>query len=136
MRPWLGLRTRLTSSDSRIVSTLSSCAESMNEHVLTINTSAFEASLMISTPSLSKVPTMTSESTRFLAQPKEINPTRNGRCDESFIYWTRFLERNWSVRLLKAAQGQDLVWCGGLRAKLNLGPEPPSAIGQTNSVPE
>ena len=48
--PWPRLFASRTSADSRMVSTLSSCAESMNEHVLTITTSACAASLVISTP--------------------------------------------------------------------------------------
>src|SRR4029077_4917469 len=55
-----------------------------NEHVLTITTSAAAASLVISTPSFSSVPSMISASTRFLAQPSEIKPTRNGRFSGSF----------------------------------------------------
>src|ERR1035441_2646370 len=50
----------------------------MNEQVFTITTSACAVSLVISTPSFSSVPTITSESTRFLAQPREIKPTRTG----------------------------------------------------------
>src|ERR1035437_2504898 len=55
----------------------------MNEQVFTITTSACAVSLVISTPSLSSVPTITSASTRFLAQPSEIIPTRTGRAIES-----------------------------------------------------
>ena len=61
-----------------MVSTLSSCAESMNEQVFTMTTSASAASFVISTPSLSSEPSMISASTRFLAQPSEIIPTRTG----------------------------------------------------------
>src|SRR5664279_5061646 len=58
----------------------------MNEQVLTITTSACAVSLVISTPSLSSVPIITSASTRFLAQPSEITPTRIGRSlDSCFI---------------------------------------------------
>jgi ornithine cyclodeaminase/alanine dehydrogenase-like protein (mu-crystallin family) len=42
--------------------------------------SALAASLVISTPLLSSEPSMISASTRFLAQPSEMMPTRNGRC--------------------------------------------------------
>src|ERR1035437_7721295 len=55
----------------------------MNEQVFTITTSACAVSLVISTPSFSSVPTITSASTRFLAQPSEIKPTRTGRSMES-----------------------------------------------------
>ena len=51
----------------------------MNEHVFTITTSACAASFTISTPSFNSEPTMISASTRFLAQPREIMPTRTGR---------------------------------------------------------
>ena len=53
----------------------------MNEQVLTITTSAAAASLVISTPSLISEPSMISASTRFLAQPREIRPTFNGRSE-------------------------------------------------------
>src|SRR5258706_1413380 len=62
-----------------MASTLSSCAESIKEPVLTISGSACSAELVISTPAFSKVPSMISPSTRFLAQPREISPTRTGR---------------------------------------------------------
>src|SRR5664279_1578482 len=69
-----------------MVSTLSCWADSMNEHVFTINTSACAVSLVTSTPSFNSVPTITSASTRFFAQPSEIMPTRTGRSLEfSFI---------------------------------------------------
>src|ERR1017187_432614 len=55
----------------------------MNEQVFTITTSACAVSLVISTPSFRSVPTITSASTRFLAQPSEIMPTRTGRAIES-----------------------------------------------------
>src|SRR5665213_2414630 len=67
-----------SATDSRIVSTLSSCAESMKEQVLTITASALAASLVISTPFFNSEPSMISASTRFLAQPSEIKPTRSG----------------------------------------------------------
>src|SRR5258705_7751223 len=52
----------------------------MKEHVFTITASAPAASLVISTPLFSSEPSMISASTRFLAQPSEIRPTRRGRC--------------------------------------------------------
>ena len=54
----------------------------MNEQVLTITTSACPASLVISKPACNRVPSMISASTRFLAQPSEIIPTRTGRSVE------------------------------------------------------
>ena len=78
-RPWPRWFASRTAADSRMVSTLSSCAESMNEQVLTMTTSARAASLVISTPALSSEPSMISASTRFLAHPREISPTRKGR---------------------------------------------------------
>jgi hypothetical protein len=51
----------------------------MNEQVLMITTSACAASLVISMPSSSSLPSMISASTRFLAHPSEISPTRTGR---------------------------------------------------------
>src|SRR5581483_4215264 len=71
--------------DCKIVSTLSSCAESMNEQVLTITTSASAASLVISMPPFIREPSMISASTRFFAQPREIMPTRTGRAAELFF---------------------------------------------------
>ena len=71
-------RASRSSTDSRIVSTLSSWAESIKEQVLTMTASALAASLVISTPPLRSEPSMISASTRFLAQPREIKPTRNG----------------------------------------------------------
>ena len=53
--------------------------------MFTISTSAAAVSLVTSTPSFSSVPTITSASTRFLAQPSEIIPTRTGRALESFF---------------------------------------------------
>ena len=61
-----------------MVSTLSSCAESIKEQVLTINASASVGSLVISIPSAISEPSITSASTRFLAHPSEIIPTRVG----------------------------------------------------------
>src|SRR6266568_584750 len=57
----------------------------MKEQVLTITTSAPLVSLVICTPSFSSVPSIISASTRFLAQPSEINPTRNGRSVDSCV---------------------------------------------------
>src|SRR5437660_1214044 len=65
-----------------MVSTLSSWAASMKEQVLTIRTSALSALLVISMPCEINEPSMTSASTRFLAQPREISPTRIGGCLE------------------------------------------------------
>src|SRR5215510_11642999 len=53
----------------------SSLDESMNEHVLTITTSAFSASGMTDMPAWWRWPTMISLSTRFLAQPREMRLT-------------------------------------------------------------
>ena len=77
--PWPRFFASRNSADCKIASTLSSCAESMNEHVFTITTSACAASLVISTPPFISEPSMISASTRFLAQPSEISPTRTGR---------------------------------------------------------
>ncbi len=82
---WLASR---SSTDSRMVSTLSSCAESMKEQVLTMTASALAASLVISTPLLSSEPSMISASTRFLAQPSEIMPTRKGVFSLEFFFVT------------------------------------------------
>ena len=73
-----GLRTSRSAADSRIASTDSSCAASMNEHVFTINASASAGSLVTSIPCLSNDPSMISASTRFLAHPSETIPTRRG----------------------------------------------------------
>src|SRR5690242_19719881 len=65
----------LSSAISRIASTDSCLAESMNAHVLTTRTSASEASAVSSCPARSASPSITSESTRFFGQPREIIPT-------------------------------------------------------------
>src|ERR1700730_9948729 len=57
----------MASTDSRL-------AESMNAHVLTTSTSASEASCVSSWPASRASPSITSESTRFLGQPREIRP--------------------------------------------------------------
>src|SRR5256885_1830596 len=75
IKPWPRFLAARNSADSRIVSTLSSWAASMNEQVLTMTASAEAASLVTSTPALSNFPSMISASTRFLAQPREIRPT-------------------------------------------------------------
>ena len=79
MTAWPRRLASRSSTDSRMVSTLSSCAESMKEQVLTMTASACAASLVISTPPFISEPSMISASTRFLAQPSEIKPTRSGR---------------------------------------------------------
>src|SRR5687767_1935786 len=54
---------------------MDSClARSINAHVFTTSTSACDASAVISCPSFSAMPSITSESTRFLGHPKETNP--------------------------------------------------------------
>src|SRR5688572_15967068 len=53
----------------------SSLEESMNEQVLTMTTSAFSASGITAMPAWCRWPTMISESTRFLAQPREMRLT-------------------------------------------------------------
>ena len=58
-----------------MVFTLSSLAESMNEQVLTISTSASAGSDVISIPASCMWPIMISESIKFLAQPSEMRPT-------------------------------------------------------------
>ncbi len=85
INPWRRLRASRISPDSRMASTLSSCAASMNEQVLTITTSASAGSLVISTPSFMSDPSMISASTRFLAQPKEMSPTLIGDGFEALL---------------------------------------------------
>ena len=63
---------------SRIALTDSSLAGSMNEQVLTISTSASSGSGVRAMPAAARWPSITSESTRFLAQPSEIRPTVGG----------------------------------------------------------
>ena len=59
---------------SRIVSIDSCLAESMNAQVFTTSTSAAAASCVSSWPASRASPSITSESTRFLGQPREIRP--------------------------------------------------------------
>src|SRR4026209_1702441 len=79
IKAWPRFWASLSSEDSRMVSTLSSCAASMKEQVLTMSASASAALFVTSTPPLRREPSMISASTRFLAQPREIKPTRTGR---------------------------------------------------------
>ena len=62
------------SAISRMVSMDSCLARSMNAQVFTMTTSAPSASVVISWPACSAMPSMTSESTRFLGQPRERKP--------------------------------------------------------------
>src|ERR1043165_8066904 len=78
IKPWPRFWASRSSEDSRMASTLSSWAASMKEQVLTMTTSALAASLVISTPLFTSEPSIISASTRFLAQPREISPTRTG----------------------------------------------------------
>ena len=63
-----------SSASSRIVSTDSCFAESMNAQVLTTSTSASTASAVTSWPACWTRPIITSESTRFFGQPRETKP--------------------------------------------------------------
>src|SRR4029077_15207986 len=65
----------LSRAISRIVSTDSCCALSMNEQVLTTMTSASSADDTSSAPACASMPIMTSLSTRFLGHPRLTNPT-------------------------------------------------------------
>ena len=58
----------------------SSLAESINAQVLTTRTSASSGRDVISIPRCKTLPSMTSASTRFLAQPRLIMPTLVRRC--------------------------------------------------------
>src|SRR5208283_4306309 len=60
---------------SRMVSTDSCLAVSMKEQVFTTRISASSGCAVRRAPARSRRPIMTSESTRFLGQPREINPT-------------------------------------------------------------
>ena len=60
---------------SRMVSTDSCLAVSMKEQVLTTRISASSGWAVRRAPARSSRPIMTSESTRFLGQPRETNPT-------------------------------------------------------------
>ena len=64
----------MSSAISRIASIDSCFAESMKAQVLTTRTSAAAASLVSSWPASCASPSITSESTRFLGQPREIRP--------------------------------------------------------------
>src|SRR5580698_2304211 len=59
-----------------MVSTDSCLAVSMKEQVLTTRVSASSGRAVRRAPARSRRPIMTSESTRFLGQPRETNPTR------------------------------------------------------------
>ena len=91
----------------------------MNEQVFTITTSACAVSLVISTPSFSSVPTITSASTRFFAQPSEIIPTRTGRFACSFIKDRLSLRQGFSPKKKLVSQ---------LRATLRVEPREQGAI--------
>ena len=66
------------SAISRMVSMDSCLARSMKAQVLTMTTSAPSASVVISWPACSAMPSITSESTRFLGQPRERKPIFTG----------------------------------------------------------
>src|SRR5436190_17293240 len=68
----------LRAATSRMVSIDSCLASSMKAQVLTITVSASSMFWTIELPCRRSSPSMTSESTRFLAQPREIIPTRRG----------------------------------------------------------
>src|ERR1035441_3381891 len=88
----------------------------MNEQVFTITTSACAVSLVISTPSFSSVPTITSASTRFLAQPSEIMPTRTGRAIESCFIKDRtpYVTKTLGATLGVSEMGQPIVLFGAV----------------------
>src|SRR2546425_3842204 len=77
----------------------------MKEQVLTITTSASSALLVISTPSFRSVPSMISASTRFLAQPREIKPTRNG-----FSSTFSFIKNGLAQGVDARAEGAFVPW--------------------------
>src|ERR1043166_142685 len=85
IKPCSRLLASRSCADCKIASTLSSWAASMNEQVLTMTTSAWAASLVIFMPSFRSEPSISSPSTRFLAQPREISPTRTG-CSTGFFF--------------------------------------------------
>src|SRR5688572_6876280 len=75
----------LSSAISRMVSMDSCFARSMNAQVFTTSTSACAASAVISCPSFSAIPSITSESTRFLGHPKDTNPIFTGTTQCSIL---------------------------------------------------
>src|ERR1035437_3295055 len=123
------------STDSKIVSTLSSCAESMKEQVLTMTASACAASLVISTPPLSSKPSMISASTRFLAQPSEIKPTRSGRGLEFFLVTgkSNYANERRRSKLFRGGIGRDTFH--GIRCDWR-GVGGNGFIGQTQLCPQ
>src|SRR5262245_46456170 len=92
-----------------MASTDSFLAESMNAQVLTMTTSALELSWVSSCPACRARPSMTSESTRFLGQPREMRPifTVRGRADS----WIHAIEhprvRNRFAHVLEFADPRD-----------------------------
>src|SRR5689334_17408988 len=82
-----------SSAISRIVSIDSCLARSMNAQVFTTSTSACDASAVISCPSFSAMPSMTSESTRFFGHPSETNPIFMGTSQCSRLWLILFFWR-------------------------------------------
>src|ERR1700689_948997 len=70
---------------SRMVSTDSCLAVSMKEQVLTTRISASSGFAVRRAPARSSRPIMTSESTRFLGQPSEMNPTEGAAGGEILV---------------------------------------------------
>src|ERR1022692_3160405 len=70
---------------SRMVSTDSCFAVSMKEQVLTTRISASSGRAVRRAPARSSRPIMISESTRFLGQPRETNPTEGAAGREDLV---------------------------------------------------
>src|ERR1039458_8929122 len=92
----------------------------MNEQVLTMTASACAASFVISTPPLSSEPSMISASTRFLAQPREISPTRNGRSLEIFFVTeeSAYAKRRGRSKIISRQHGRHDVGRDGIRGNI------------------
>src|SRR5208282_4005150 len=90
---------------SRIVSIDSCLAVSMKEQVLTMRISASSGREVRRAPARSSRPIMTSESTRFFGQPKEINTTEGAAGEDGLVTYS--LYRLYDSRVLRT-QNQDL----------------------------
>src|ERR1035437_11106518 len=100
---------------SKMVSIDSCLAVSMKEQVLTMRISASSGWEVRCAPARSSRPIITSESTRFLGQPKEMKPTVGGAGWEDFVTFSWYRDDGFAVgfaeydlRMVRLAMGHGL----------------------------
>src|ERR1700723_280379 len=90
---------------SRIVSTDSCLAVSMKLQVFTTRISAWSTSAVSRAPARSSSPIITSESTRFFGQPKEIKPTEGAVGADGLVTLLLYRGRDFSALRSQSARG-------------------------------